>query len=255
MTHPPHRVLEYFFSTSVNPEHPFILFGTAHLLLFVWVALFGYAVIRLGMNSDDKRRQHIRWFLVGLFLIWEVEWQAWYIITGTWTLQSNLPLHMCSIMVWVSIYGLLKRTRFSMALMYFFGIAGAVQAIITPDAVYAFPHFRFLNTWFSHSLLVTAGLWVVFVEGYRPTLPDLKKCFIAVNVFAGPVYLINVAVGSRYLYLGNKPETASVLDFFPDWPFYFPLLELILLSLMIAMYLPFRKTSSVQEAVPVPSQN
>lgn len=238
--------MEYFFSTSANPEHPFILFGLSHFLLFVWVFLFGWFVIRAGMLADEKRKQQLRWFLVVLFLIWEVEWQAWHLITDTWTLQKNLPLHLCSIMVWVSIWGLLTRQRFVMALMYFFGIAGAIQAIITPDAVYAFPHFRFLNTWFSHSLLVTSGFWVVFVEGYRPTLKDVRNCFIAIHIYAIPVYLINLQVGSSYMYLGKKPETASLMDIFPEWPWYFLILQGLLLLLMLGMYLPFRRKSQVQ---------
>ena len=232
--------VEYFFSTSPDPEFPFVLFGISHLLLFVWVFLFGWLVIRAGMKADEKRRNQLRWFLIALFLIWEVEWQAWHIITDTWSLQKKLPLHMCSIMIWISIWGLLTRKPFVMALMYFFGIAGAIQAIITPDAIYAFPHFRFMNTWFSHSLLVTAGFWVVFVEGYRPTLKDLRNCFIAVHVFALPVYLLNVTIGSSYLYLGKKPETASLMDFFPEWPWYFFILQGLLLIIMIGMYLPFR---------------
>ena len=242
--------MEYFFSTSANPEHPFVLFGLSHFLLFVWVFLFGWVVVRAGMRADEKRRNQLRWFLVILFLIWEVEWQAWHLITDTWTLQSNLPLHLCSIMVWVSIWGLMTRQRFIMALMYFFGIAGAIQAIITPDALYAFPHFRFLNTWFSHSLLVTAGFWVVFVEGYRPTLKDVRNCLIAIHVYAVPVYLINLATGSRYMYLGKKPETASLMDIFPEWPWYFLILQSLLLLIMLGMYLPFRRSAPQVSQVP-----
>jgi hypothetical integral membrane protein (TIGR02206 family) len=241
--------VEYFFSTSANPEHPFILFGLSHGILFLWVLLFGWVVVRAGMQGDEKRRQQLRWFLIGLFLVWEVEWQAWHVITDTWSLQKNLPLHMCSIMIWVSIWGLITRKRFAMALMYFFGIAGAIQAIITPDAIYAFPHLRFMNTWFSHSLLIISGFWVLFVEGYRPTLKDVRNCFIAVHAFALPVYLINITIDAGYLYLGKKPETASLMDFFPEWPWYFFILQGLLLLIMIGMYLPFRKSDSALQPV------
>jgi len=233
--------LEYFFSTSAVPEHPFVLFGWSHLVLVLWVALFGLIVIKRGMKGDAPRRDRIKWVLILLFLVWEVEWQAWYVITDTWSLQKNLPLHMCSIMVWVSIYGLWTGKRFVYALMYFFGIAGAIQAIITPDAIYAFPHLRFMNTLFSHSLLVISGLWVVFVEGYRPTLKDLWKCVAVVNVFAIPVYLLNISIGSNYLYVGGKPETASLMDYFPAWPWYFPILLGLLIVIMLGMYLPFKQ--------------
>jgi len=233
--------VKYFFSTSEIPEYPFVLFGWSHLLLILWVVLFGFIVIRMAMKGDDKRKQRLRWFLMILFLVWEIEWQVWHIITDTWTAQEHLPLHMCSIMVWVSMYGLWSGKRWVFNLMYFFGIAGAIQAIITPDAHYAFPHFRFMNTLFSHSLLVISGFWVVFIEGFRPTSRDLKNAFIVVNVYSIPVYLVNLAVGSHYLYLGAKPETASLMDYFPEWPFYYPLLVGILGLIMLAMYLPFAR--------------
>jgi len=153
---------------------------------------------------------------------------------------------MCSIMVWVSIYGLWSGKRWVFNLMYFFGIAGAVQAIITPDAVYAFPHLRFMNTLFSHSLLVISGFWVIFVEGFRPSSRDLRNAFITVNVYSIPVYLVNLVVGSHYLYLGGKPETASLMDYFPEWPLYYPILVGILGLIMLGMYWPFaRKTTPV----------
>jgi len=232
--------VEYFFSTAAVPEYPFVLFGWLHLVMALWVGLFAWVVIRTGMRANEKMRQRLRWLLIFFFLIWEIEWQAWHIVTDTWTLQKNLPLQLCSIMVWVSIWGLWTRKPIVMAFMYFLGIAGAIQALITPDATYAFPHFRFMNTWFSHSLIVTAGFWVVFVEGYRPSLKDMWTSLLALNLFAIPVYLINITIDAGYLYLGKKPETASLMDFFPEWPWYFLILEVLLIIIMIGMYLPWR---------------
>jgi len=233
--------VEIFFTTSTDPAYPFILFGWSHILLILWVTFTGWFFIRKGLGADERTQRNIRWLFFGVFLFWEIEWQAWYIIVGEWSLDHMLPLHMCSVMTYVSMYGLLTRAKWTFPLMYFFGIAGAIQAIITPDAIYAFPHFRFMNTMFTHSLLVISGLWVFFVEGYRPTLKDLRNCFIMVHIYAVPVYFINLAIGSRYMYLGKKPATASLLDVFPEWPWYFFILQALLLLIMVGMYLPFRK--------------
>jgi len=103
-----------------------------------------------------------------------------------------------------------------------------------------------MNTWFSHSLIVTSGFWVVFVEGYKPTLKDMWTSLLALNLFAIPVYLINITIDSVYLYLGKKPETASLMDFFPEWPWYFFILEGLLIIIMIGMYLPWRNKPDMQ---------
>lgn len=242
--------MEYFFSTSVPPEHPFVLFGLSHLLLIAWVFIVGFVIIRMGMKGDSTRRTQLRWLLIALLVVWLIEWQVWHLIAGTWSLQENLPLHMCGIMMLVSIYGLWTRSRFLLALMYFFGIAGAVQAILTPDAIYAFPHFRFMNTWFSHSLLVIAGFWIVFVEGYRPVLKDVWQALIVLHIYAVPVYLLNRVIGSDYLYMGRKPATTSLMDYFPEWPWYFFILQAMVIVVMLGMYLPFRNANN-RDAAPV----
>jgi len=152
----------------VTPDYvgaPFRLFGAPHLVTLVVAAVIGFALIRLARKCDHKRQRKIRISLVVVLLINELSWHIWNLAFGTWVIQKMLPLHLCSAMIWVTIAVLLMEKRALYPLVYFLGVAGAVQALITPDAgIFGFPHFRFFQTMIAHGGLVIAGFWVVSVE-------------------------------------------------------------------------------------------
>ena len=51
--------------------------------------------------------------------------------------------------------------------------------------------------------------------------------------------LVNLAVGSNYMFLMRKPDTASLLDLLGPHPVYIFVEELIALTLFILMYIVF----------------
>ncbi len=231
--------MDTIFGNFPEPHNPFVLFGTVHLVTSAFLAVIGLMLIRKGMAANDRVRRRIRVSMALVFLFFEIEWQVWHLWHGVWTTDINLPLHLCSAMIWVSMYGLWFEDRRVYGLMYFLGIAGAIQAIITPNAHETFPHIRFVSTMITHSLLVICGLWVVFVEKYRPTFKSAVNAFLGLNAYALVVYFIDRAIGANYLYVVDKPAVATVMDYFPEWPWYIPILEGILIVLMAAMLLPF----------------
>lgn len=101
----------------------------------------------------------------------EIPWHIWSIVYDRWTLQTNLPLHLCS--VWLSAYMLARRSYRVYELAYFLGIGGALQALLTPDAgIYGLPHFRAVQTLTAHGAIFLAPIYMTVVEGMRPTLID-----------------------------------------------------------------------------------
>lgn len=233
-----------FFSPSFDGE-PFGLFGAAHIIAIAVIAAAALALIRLGRNGSAGRRRRVRLALALALLVDESGWHLWNLMAGSWTVQQMLPLHLCSAMVWITAAALLLEKRSLYPLLYFLGVAGAVQALITPDiGEYGVAHYRFFQTMLSHGLVVTAGLWVVTVEGWRPTLPSLGAVIVGLNAYGLVVLWVNLRIGSNYLYVAAKPESASVMDFFPEWPAYLWILEGIVLVVLPLMYLPFSGRTS-----------
>ncbi|WP_420449377.1 TIGR02206 family membrane protein [Candidatus Palauibacter sp.] len=227
-----------FFGTE---RVPFDLFGPIHLATIGVVLVAGLCLIRAGMAADERGRRRLRLALGLAILLLLVSRHFWKAATGLWAVQNDLPLHLCSAMAWVTIYGLWTRHPRALRLMYFLGVAGAVQALLTPDAEFGVVHFTFFESVGSHGTVVIAGVWAVMVEGYRPTARDPWIAFGLLNLYAVVIYPVNLLLASNYLYVIGKPLVPTILDVFPGWPWYILLLEPVAIALFLALWLPFRK--------------
>lgn len=219
---------------------PFELFGTAHLIALVLILLFNLSFFILRSKFFTGWQKLIRIGMAAILIINELGWHLWNAINGQWTIQTMLPLHLCSLFVFLSAVMLVTRSYRIFEFAYFLGIGGAIQALITPDAgIYGFPHYRFFQTMISHGLIVSAPIYMLVVERYRPTLRSLGKVVLWGNVYFLIVFALNFLLNSNYMYLAHKPATASALDYLGPWPLYLLWLELIALALFLLMFLPF----------------
>ena len=151
-----------------------------------------------------------------------------------------LPLHVCSVLVWLGGLMLVTKNYTIYEFAYFMGIGGALQALLTPDlGVYGFPHYRFFQTFISHGLIVTSAIYMTAVEGFRPTWKSMLKAAVWMNVYALAIYFVNDVLGSNYLMVNAKPDVPSLLDLLPTWPWYILWMEGIGLLTCLILYIPF----------------
>jgi hypothetical integral membrane protein (TIGR02206 family) len=219
---------------------PFELFGSAHLVALALVVLANILLVSSRSRFSPQGKHIFRYGLAAILVINELAWHLWNYFTGQWTVQTMLPLHLCSVLVWVSWYMLLTRSYAIYEFAYFLGIGGATQALLTPDAgIYGFPHFRFFQVIISHGAIVTAAIYMTFVEGYRPYWSSLVRVAIWGNVYMAAIGLVNWLIGSNYLFIAHKPDTPSLIDVLGPWPWYILSLEAIALVMCLALYLPY----------------
>lgn len=219
---------------------PFQLFGTAHLIALAIVLLFNICIVAARRWFTGQRQRYFRYGLAAVLLVNEAAWHLWNYFTGQWTVQTMLPLHLCSVLVFVSAYMLLKRSYAIYEFAYFLGIGGAIQALLTPDAgIYGFPHFRFFQGIISHGGIVTAAIYMTTVEGYRPYWSSFWRVALWGNIYMAAVGLVNWILGSNYLFIARKPDTASLIDVLGPWPWYILSLEAVAFVVFLLLYLPY----------------
>ena len=222
------------------PGPAFELFGTGHLAALAVIGVIVAFLLWGWRDPDEASRRRARLLIAGIMILNEIGWHYWNAANGAWTLQDHLPLHATSLSIWGSIYVLLSRNVRVYEIIYFIGIAGAVQALITPSAgVYGLPHYRAFQTLISHGMIVVAMVYMTRIEGLRPTWSSVWKTMLAINVYLVIVTAINVVLGSNYMYTLAKPATASLFDLFGPWPWYLVAAEFIALALFTLLYLPF----------------
>jgi hypothetical integral membrane protein (TIGR02206 family) len=219
--------------------NPFILFGTWHLVALAIIVLINFAMLGFR-KSSEKTRTTVRWIMAIVLWLDEASWHIWHIYWGHWSVQTMLPLHVCSVMVWLAGFMLIFKVRPIYEFAYFIGIGGAMQALLTPDAgIYGFPHYRIIQTMISHGVLITATVYMTTVEGFRPTWKSFWRVLIGLNIYAALIYPINLLLGADYLFINGKPATASLLDALPPWPYYLIYMEGLLVVVFLILYLPF----------------
>jgi hypothetical integral membrane protein (TIGR02206 family) len=219
---------------------PFVLFSTSHWVAIIVIVLFNLSFLILRRRAKPETLRVWRYTMAAVLVIDEAFWHIWNLVTGQWTVQTMLPLHLCSVFVFLSAYMLVKRSYPIYEFAYFLGIGGAVQAILTPDlGQYAFPHFRYFQVFVSHGLIVSAAIYMTLVEGYRPTWRSYGRVLVWSNVYMLFVGIVNALIGSNYMFIAHKPTTASLIDVLGPWPWYILSLEAIGFVLFLLLYLPF----------------
>ncbi len=229
---------DFFAKEFAGP--PFQLFGPHHLVALALILLLNGGLLAYGRRIPSRWRAPMRYGLAVLLVVDEAMWHWWNWHVGQWTVQTMLPLHLCSLLVFLSAIMLVTRNYTLYEFVYLLGIAGAMQAILTPDAgPYGFPHFRFFQVFVSHGSIVTAGVWMTAVEGFRPYPRSLLRVAGIGLSYMALVGVINALLGSNYLFIARKPDTASLLDVLPAWPWYIPFIMLLGGLFIGLLYLPF----------------
>jgi hypothetical integral membrane protein (TIGR02206 family) len=229
---------EYFAVDYSGP--PFQFFGIGHLIALSLILIFCLSFLYLRNTLVEVQKKRFRWSLAIILFLNEIAWHAWASYWGIWNIQTMLPLHMCSVVVWLTIYMLLTKNYPIYEISYFLGIGGALQALLTPDITgYGFPHFRAFNSFLAHGLLVSVPIYMTVVEGFRPTLASFKRVFIWANIYIVPVFLLNLVLGSNYLFIAYKPDFPTLLDLLAPWPWYIIQLEVVGFLILFLLYIPF----------------
>jgi hypothetical integral membrane protein (TIGR02206 family) len=230
--------MEQFFARDFYGQ-AFELFGIPHVIALSVLLAFNLILLQSKHAREDQKKS-IRWALALALVVNETAWHVWNGAVGRWSIQSMLPLHLCSALVWIGALMLVTRNYRMYEFMYLLGIGGAIQALATPDlGIYGFPHFRFFQTFISHGLIITSAIYMTVVEGFRPTWKSLLRVALWMNIYVVIVYFINDAIGSNYLMINAKPNTPSLLDLLPPWPIYILYMEVIGFITVFLLYLPF----------------
>jgi hypothetical integral membrane protein (TIGR02206 family) len=239
--------MDQFFAYDYHGA-PFELFGTAHLA-FLLVVAAGLFSLRFLRGKSEKTLRTFRYLLIFFSVTNELAYHIWALYWGHWTIQTMLPLHLCSFFVIINAVMLWKKNFRLYEYSIFLGVGGAMQALLTPDAgIYGFPHVRAIQTMVAHTLIMAGPIYLTVVEGFRPYWRSIPRIFLGANIYMLCVGIINWLLGSNYMFIAHKPATASLIDVLGPWPWYILSLEGVGLVVCVIIYLPFALRDRQQTA-------
>ena len=91
----------------------------------------------------------------------------------------------------------------------------------------------FIADWVIYIVYITA------VTELRPTADGVVMAFVSLLGYAAIMWCFNKLNGSNYFYIMKKPDTASILDYMGDWPWYIATGTVASLFIFYLLYLPF----------------
>ena len=170
---------------------------------------------------------------------------------GRWSMQSSLPLALCDVALIVAAVACWwPRWLLAVELTYFWGLAGTLQAVVTPDLSAGFPQREFFMFVVGHLGIVIAALFLVVGLRQEPRPGSVMRVFAITAAYTAFVGCFNWLTGSNYMYLAAIPTHGSLLSVLGPWPWYILSGAAVALVLFLILDAPFhgRRTGRHTEA-------
>jgi hypothetical integral membrane protein (TIGR02206 family) len=125
-------------------------------------------------------------------------------------------------------------------LTYFWGLAGTLQAVITPDLNVGFPHLVFFEYLIGHLGIVAAALFLVVGMRIVPRPGAVPRVFLISVVYTAIVGTVDGLTDANYMFLRRPPGEWTLLRVMGPWPWYTLTAAGVALVLFTLLDLPFR---------------
>jgi hypothetical integral membrane protein (TIGR02206 family) len=230
---------------------PFPTFGPAHLALLAAVPLAAAALAAVARRrpASTPRLRRALAAVIGAAALAGLAPLA----TGAVRVPHGLPLELCDVVEWVAVYALLAARPWALEVTWFLGLAGSGMALLTPDVGAELGAWSAPQFFVAHGGVIVAALFLAGAGALRPRPGAWLRVFVGLNVYAAAVALFDALLGTNYMYLREKPSSASLLDLLGPWPWYVLAAEPVALLLLLALDLPFRRARAGGRADPPPA--
>jgi hypothetical integral membrane protein (TIGR02206 family) len=213
-------------------------FSISHLIPIIFFVVSTILWIRVARNWNEER-QFQSAFLFSLSLAFAVLlWMFHKKYTGKFDIREDLPFHLCDILTLVIPVALYYRSRWFFAVLYFWVLAGTLQAVITPDLKQPFPHFMYFRYWWIHCGMISLVIFCLATFRWQIYFRDIKNAMIGANVYLVFSVGINLITDGNYFFVMRKPDAVTLLDFLGPWPWYLITAQLVMLVSFLIYYLP-----------------
>lgn len=163
---------------------------------------------------------------------------------GYYNPATALPLHLCDVISMIGGIALLTRRQTLIDLTYFWGMAGTLNGVITPNLQYDFPHPEYFGFFALHSGVVVAALHMTIAWKRGPKISGVWRAVLWMQVYLLVAGFTNFLLHTNYGFLCARPENASVMDALPTPPWHLLVLEPVGTILFLLLYLPFHRRNS-----------
>ncbi len=214
-------------------------FSLQHFITLAIFGVFTFLAIRVGMRVNEKMKMWIGYSIASASFAVMVFDLMLRFITHTLDILSDLPLFLCDLVALILPVIILRENRKWLGILYFWVLAGTMQALVTPELKSGYPTFEFFRYFIMHGGIVSAVIYCMVVWKITITWRDLWNAVLYVQVYIIGIHFINIFLKSNYSYTMGKPGSATILDLLGDWPWYILVAEMLMILFFIFLLAPF----------------
>lgn len=238
-----------FFSKELLNDPGLKLFSPLHIgisavfiILLALIVVFRKKLRNLG-HFTVIRRTAATILFANMFVHY-----AMRIILGIWSIEEDLPLHICFVTNFFMMYILFTDNKHGLyRVIYFFTLIGPLPAIVWPDLHRGPSGWVFYQFIISHHFLVLVSAYCLFVLGYEVNVKSAIAAFFIGNGYVGLMAILNRILGTNYVMLDGLPnQLYEVYPFLNAMPAFF-WLELVGVVVFLSAYaltIPARRERS-----------
>ena len=216
--------------------------------LAYWTAVALGAAVAAGLCIGCRRRPGpwVRWAGRAIAVALAVDALVFLgmpLAHGAWSVRTSLPLALCDIaLVVAAITCWWPGWLLGVELTWFWGLAGTLQAVLTPDLSAGFPQLEFFQFVVGHIGIVIAALYLVIGLQIEPREGAVLRVFGITAAYALLLGIFDWATGANYMYLAAPPDRVTLLSVLGPWPWYLFSATAVAFLLLVLLDLPFRRS-------------
>ena len=233
--------MEHFWKTvEVIPEGiGFAHYGALHLC---WLAAFAVLAILnciLYRKLGQKGRKIWRIVVASLLVLDEIYKQIPLFVNGLFTLEY-LPLHLCSINIFVIAFHALKPTKSVGNYLYTVCIPGAMAALLFPTWN-ALPgaNYMLIHSFTVHILLALYPIVLTVSGEIKPELKELPKALLLLTGLAAFALICNLLMDANFMFLMYADPGNPLYLFKELWGSHLLGFPVIITGVLLVMHTPW----------------
>lgn len=156
-----------------------------------------------------------------------------------WSPSTSLPLALCDVAALVAAAACWWPRPILVELTYFWGLAGTLQAVATPDVTATFPHLAFIEYVVGHVAIVVAALFLVVGLRHSPRPGAVPRVFAITAAYTAFVGIVDATTGADYMFLRRPPSEWTLLKVLGPWPWYIVSAAGLAVLLLLLLDAPF----------------
>ena len=223
--------------------------GWSHFdgLHFGWLAFFFAVLIAnclLYRRLEGKGRRNWR-KIIAVLLVADELFKVWMLVIGGRYSVDYLPLHLCSINIFLIAIHAWKPSKLLGGYLYTIAIPATLAALLFPTwTSLPFGNFMHLHSFTVHILLALYPVVLVVSGEIVPKAKDIPKYLLLLVLMAVPIYVINMLLDTNFMFLMSADPGNPLYLFEQMWGnhlYGFPVLITAVLLVMFAPLEIYRK--------------